>query len=50
MVRATTGSTAGSIADSIEIVKGFRHYYEDYHQVTISDEMCAAAVTIDSIM
>ena len=35
-----------SIADSIEIVKGIRHYYEDYHQVTISDEMCAAAVTM----
>jgi ATP-dependent Clp protease ATP-binding subunit ClpB len=31
-----------SIEDSIEILKGIAHYYEDYHQVTISDEMCAA--------
>ena len=35
-----------SIADSIEIIKGIKHYYEDYHQVSISDEMCAAAVNM----
>ena len=35
-----------SIADSIEVLKGVRSYYEDFHQVTIPDEMCAAAVTL----
>jgi ATP-dependent Clp protease ATP-binding subunit ClpC len=35
-----------SIADSIEIIKGIKHYYEDFHQVSISDEMCAAAVNM----
>ena len=35
-----------SVADSIEVIKGVRGYYEDFHQVTISDEMCAAAVTL----
>ncbi|MBQ9045260.1 MAG: ATP-dependent Clp protease ATP-binding subunit [Oscillospiraceae bacterium] len=38
--------TEPSIADSIEVIKGIRGYYEDFHQVTISDEMCAAAVTL----
>ena len=33
-----------SVADSIEILKGRRKYYEDYHGVKISDEMCAEAV------
>ena len=33
-----------SVADSIEILKGIRRYYEDYHCVKISDEMCAEAV------
>ena len=33
-----------SVADSIEILKGIRRYYEDYHRVKISDEMCAEAV------
>ncbi len=33
-----------SVADSIEILKGIRKYYEDYHGVRISDEMCAEAV------
>ena len=33
-----------SVADSIEILKGIRKYYEDYHGVKISDEMCAEAV------
>ena len=33
-----------SIEDSIRILKGIAHYYEDYHGVTISDEMCRQAV------
>ncbi len=33
-----------SVSDSIEILKGIRKYYEDYHGVRISDEMCAEAV------
>ena len=33
-----------SVADSIEILKGIRRYYEDYHGVKISDEMCTEAV------
>ena len=35
-----------SISDSVEIVKGIKHYYEDYHQVVIPDEMCKVAVTM----
>ena len=35
-----------SIQDSIEILKGIAHYYEDYHGVKISDEMCAEAVRL----
>ena len=35
-----------SIDDSIEILKGIRRYYEDYHGVKISDEMCAEAVKL----
>ena len=35
-----------SIADSVEIMKGIKGYYEDYHQVEISDEMCRLAVTM----
>ena len=35
-----------SVADSIEILKGIRKYYEDYHGVKISDEMCAEAVKL----
>jgi len=35
-----------SIEDSIEILKGIRRYYEEYHGVTISDEMCRLAVTM----
>ncbi|MCR5137531.1 MAG: ATP-dependent Clp protease ATP-binding subunit [Oscillospiraceae bacterium] len=35
-----------SIADSIEILRGIAHYYEDYHGVTISDEMCEKAVVL----
>ena len=33
-----------SVEDSIEILKGIKRYYEDYHGVGISDEMCAEAV------
>ena len=33
-----------SIEDSVKILRGIAHYYEDYHGVTISDEMCRQAV------
>jgi len=33
-----------SIEDSIEILKGIRHYYEEFHSVRIPDEMCRQAV------
>ena len=33
-----------SIDDSIDILRGIAHYYEDYHGVSISDEMCRQAV------
>ena len=33
-----------SIEDSIKIIRGISHYYEDYHGVGISDEMCRQAV------
>jgi ATP-dependent Clp protease ATP-binding subunit ClpC len=33
-----------SVDDSIEILKGIRKYYEDFHGVKISDEMCEEAV------
>ena len=35
-----------SIADSVEILKGIRKYYEQYHNVDISDEMCRLAVVL----
>lgn len=35
-----------SIEDSVEILKGIAHYYEDYHGVKISDEMCREAVRL----
>ena len=35
-----------SIEDSIAILKGIRRYYEDFHDVDISDEMCRLAVTL----
>ena len=35
-----------SISDSIEIIKGIKHYYEDFHNVDISDEMCRQAVVM----
>jgi len=33
-----------SLEDSIEIIRGIAHYYEDYHGVEIPDEMCRQAV------
>ena len=35
-----------SIADSVEILRGIKGYYEEYHQVEISDEMCRLAVVL----
>lgn len=35
-----------SIDDSVEILRGIAHYYEDYHGVKISDEMCRQAVIL----
>ena len=35
-----------SLSDSVEILKGIRKYYEDFHGVKISDEMCRMAVTL----
>ena len=33
-----------SIEDSVKLLRGISHYYEDYHGVEISDEMCRQAV------
>ncbi len=35
-----------SLADSIKILEGIAHYYESYHGVHISDEMCRQAVLL----
>ena len=35
-----------SIEESVEILKGIRKYYEEYHNVDISDEMCRKAVVL----
>lgn len=35
-----------SIDDSVEILKGIAHYYEEYHGVVISEEMCRQAVVL----
>jgi ATP-dependent Clp protease ATP-binding subunit ClpC len=35
-----------SIAESIEIIKGIKHYYESYHGVRISDEIARQAVIL----
>ena len=35
-----------SIEDSVKILKGIAKYYEDYHGVSISDEMCRQAVLL----
>jgi len=33
-----------SIAETVEILSGIKHYYEEYHRVRISDEVIRAAV------
>ena len=35
-----------SIEDSIKIIEGISHYYEDFHDVTIPEDMCRLAVTM----
>ena len=35
-----------SVGDSIRILRGIAHYYEDYHGVSVSDEMCEKAVVM----
>ena len=35
-----------SIEDSVKIIRGIAHYYEDYHGVRIPDDMCRLAVTM----
>ena len=35
-----------SIEDSVKILRGIAHYYEDYHGVRIPDEMCHQAVLL----
>jgi len=35
-----------SIEESVKILRGIAHYYEDYHGVAISDEMCRKAVIL----
>ena len=35
-----------SIADSVAILQGIRKYYEDFHSVRISDEICRQAVVL----
>ena len=32
-----------SVAETTEILKGIRSYYETFHGVTVSDEMCRRA-------
>lgn len=35
-----------SVEESFEIIKGIKHYYEDYHGVIISDDIAKRAVTL----
>jgi ATP-dependent Clp protease ATP-binding subunit ClpA len=35
-----------SIADAVEIIRGVKHYYEEYHEVDIPDEMARQAVIL----
>ncbi|GLC31558.1 ATP-dependent Clp protease ATP-binding subunit [Clostridium omnivorum] len=35
-----------NIQDTIEILKGIKHYYEDYHKVKISNEVIESAATL----
>lgn len=37
-----------TIDESIEILKGIKNYYEDYHQVRIPDEVIEAAVKLSA--
>ena len=37
-----------SVEDSIEILKGIKDYYEDFHKVAIDDEVIEAAVKLSS--
>ena len=37
-----------SIDDSVEILKGVRRYYEDFHGVVIPDAMCRLAVVLSA--
>ena len=37
-----------SMEDTVEILKGIRHLYEEHHNVTISDEAVEAAVTLSA--
>ncbi len=38
--------TEPSISESVEIMKGIAHYYEEYHCVRIPEEMCRQAVIL----
>ncbi len=38
--------TEPNVEESITILKGIKHYYEDYHGVRISDAMCRQAVLL----
>ena len=38
--------TEPSVAESIDIIMGIRHYYEEFHGVSISDEMARQAVIL----
>ncbi len=38
--------TEPSLEDSVKILQGIAHYYEDYHGVSISPEMCRQAVLL----
>ena len=35
-----------SVSDSVKILSGIKHYYEEYHGVAIPEEMCRLAVTL----
>ena len=35
-----------SVAESVEMLKGIKHYYEEYHNITIPEEVLVKAVTM----
>ena len=35
-----------SIEESVKIIEGIKHYYEDFHHVKISDEIARKAVVL----